>query len=572
MRPLRKHLVWVLVCALMACTPPCFASAAAEDVQTIHILGSESKTLTLEEAMTTKTYAALEEMFLQKGIRLDITSVPDDQYATVLQATLASGKLPDFFDASFLDAPSCVNLIKAGKVKSIDDLLAYSDGTASFAFSEDGYYSVCREKDTFEDGKLYYFGNVSMLVSVDEAPFGLHNVTANTFLMKIRKDWLDKLDLPVPTTLDEYFDALVAFREQDANGNGVADERMVIQTVTCDSGWGGFFDNGIAQWFGLANYVFQLDRSTWKVEVPFLQEGFVPYVEFLKKCVDAGVLYLGDNVGKGDANLTSLLAQDVAGSYFYTAHMDMSDGGDGVAANDAWIALPVIQPLPDITPSLDASRGYKSWNYWAFSSAVDAELAAKFLDVVSSIDYSKWYSFGGIEGETYTVENGMYRYIGPNTKEDYLSTGYCRGSAIADGGCLPNPTLEAYYADYKGERLLFSSYDAFLDSSYFNEYFSGTCSEQQLYNLKVYLDMAQKLNRYNQNADIGMLVPMATAEEAEIIDMYRADLYTYMDELFGNLISGSWPIEDMDSYVEQLYALGLQEMIDVYQAQFDRVK
>lgn len=93
-----------------------------------------------------------------------------------------------------------------------------------------------------------------------------------------------------------------------------------------------------------------------------------------------------------------------------------------------------------------------------------------------------------------------------------------------------------------------------------------------MYNLKIYLDMAQKLNRYNQNADIGMLVPMATAEEAGVIDTYRADLYTYMDELFGNLISGSWPVEDMDSYIEQLYALGLQEMIDVYQAQFDRVK
>ena len=571
MKQTRTLLVWMLVCAMAICMVP-GSVGAEEELQVIHILGSESKTLTLEEAKTTKTYAALEKMFRDKGIELDITSVPDDQYATVLQATIASGKLPDFFDASFLDAPSCVNLIRAGKVKSIDDILGHSDGTAAFAFSDEGYYSVCREKDTYEDGKLYYFGNVSMLVSVDDAPFGLHNVTANTFLMKIRKDWLDKLGLPVPTTLDEYFDTLVAFREKDANGNGVADERMVLQTVTCDSGWGGFFDNGVAQWFGLANYVFQLDRSTWKVQVPFLQEGFVPYVEFLKKCVDAGVLYLGDNVGKGDSNLTSLLAQDVAGSYFYTAHMDMSDGGDGATANDAWIALPIIQPLADVTPSLDASRGYKSWNYWAFSASVDEELAAKFLDVVSSIDYSKWYSFGGIEGETYAVEDGMYRYIGPNTKEEYLNTGYCRGSAIADGGCLPNPTLEAYYADYKGERLLFDSYDAFLNSAYFNEYFSKTYSDQQMYNLRVYLDMAQKLNRYNQNADIGMLVPMATAEEAEVIDMYRADLYTYMDELFGNLISGSWPVEDMDSYIEQLYALGLQEMIDVYQAQFDRVK
>ncbi len=40
----------------------------------------------------------------------------------------------------------------------------------------------------------------------------------------IRQDWLDKLGLEVPTTLDEYYNVLKAFREQDPNGNGLKDE------------------------------------------------------------------------------------------------------------------------------------------------------------------------------------------------------------------------------------------------------------------------------------------------------------------------------------------------------------
>ena len=40
----------------------------------------------------------------------------------------------------------------------------------------------------------------------------------------IRQDWLDKLGLAVPTTVDELHDVLLAFKNNDPNGNGKADE------------------------------------------------------------------------------------------------------------------------------------------------------------------------------------------------------------------------------------------------------------------------------------------------------------------------------------------------------------
>ena len=36
----------------------------------------------------------------------------------------------------------------------------------------------------------------------------------------MRKDWLDRLSLEVPTTWDEWVEVFKAFKEQDANGNG----------------------------------------------------------------------------------------------------------------------------------------------------------------------------------------------------------------------------------------------------------------------------------------------------------------------------------------------------------------
>ncbi|HML48526.1 MAG TPA: hypothetical protein PKE04_17415, partial [Clostridia bacterium] len=367
-------------------------------------------------------------------------------------------------------------------------------------------------------------------------------------------------------------DTLVYFNKNDANGNGVQDERMAIPLGSCNTTWGGFFDNGIAQWFGLAPYVFQLNRETWEPMIPFRQEGFVPYVQFLRKCVEAGVLYLSDNVGKNNSVLTSVLAQDVASAYFYMATADMNASADGGLSSGMWTVLPKIQGTDGIEPVMDGSRGYKAWGYWGISSAADPQTAANFLDVALSTDYSIWYAFGGIEGKTYQIVDGMYEYIGEKTKEEYLKTGYCTGNNCVYGGALPQPSLTAYFSNYKGESLVYDSYQSYLNSVYFNEMVAPTYNESQLQGMKTWVSLAEELQMYNMNGDLSMIVPMATAEEAEVIGFYQTDLYTYMDELFGNLISGAWPVEDMDKYLAQLDGLGMQELCDIYAAQYGRLQ
>ncbi|MGV2788079.1 ABC transporter substrate-binding protein, partial [Clostridium perfringens] len=51
-----------------------------------------------------------------------------------------------------------------------------------------------------------------------------NNLGTNPFFHVINKKWLDKLGLKMPQTLDEYTEALAAFKTQDPNGNGKADE------------------------------------------------------------------------------------------------------------------------------------------------------------------------------------------------------------------------------------------------------------------------------------------------------------------------------------------------------------
>ena len=47
----------------------------------------------------------------------------------------------------------------------------------------------------------------------------------------INQEWLDKLGLKAPTTIDELYDVLVAFRDKDPNGNGKQDEIPITGRV-----------------------------------------------------------------------------------------------------------------------------------------------------------------------------------------------------------------------------------------------------------------------------------------------------------------------------------------------------
>lgn len=67
-----------------------------------------------------------------------------------------------------------------------------------------------------------------------------------------------------------------------------------------------------------------------------------------------------------------------------------------------------------------------------------------------------------------------------------------------------------------------------------------------------------------------MITPMNTLEEAETLDMYEADVKTYLEEITVNFLTGVYDINDYETYVEELNSIGLQEVLAVRQAQYDR--
>ncbi|MCM2677953.1 extracellular solute-binding protein [Alkalicoccobacillus plakortidis] len=135
----------------------------------------------------------------QTNTQLDIEWVPSGDLDTKMDLVLASGDLPEVLSAPNT-RPPLINAIKNGAFWELSEFLGdYSD-----------YPNL--KNNLAEDWQKY--------LSVDGELYGLPRSRSRMDIgVKIRKDWLDELDIPVPTTIDEYHDALKQIVEEDPAGS-----------------------------------------------------------------------------------------------------------------------------------------------------------------------------------------------------------------------------------------------------------------------------------------------------------------------------------------------------------------
>lgn len=154
--------------------------------------------------------------------------VPNASYTDKFNITLASGKLPDIIYVGDVKASSFVNAARSG------------------AFWEVSPY--------LQDYKNLSEANPVILSNsaIDGKNYGIYRGRAlGRNGVVFRKDWLEKLGLENPQTVDDFYNMLKAFKEQDPDGNGKADTYGMV-LVKWTGGWASGFDT-IKLWFGSPN-------------------------------------------------------------------------------------------------------------------------------------------------------------------------------------------------------------------------------------------------------------------------------------------------------------------------------
>lgn len=299
---------------------------AQEEPRVITILGAEGWAPHTDWTKVTDygTYQQLQEWMKAKNIDIECEVVTGEQYSVVLQTRLASGQqLPDICKAHTMDNASLLAMAEQGTIVAIEDVFdKYSDGTAKKTIEET--FPHVRPLITAADGHIYWVTNIQKKFLGDKVYDG-------NFGVLYRKDWTDKLNIATPTTLDEFTGMLRQFREQDANGDGQANEILAIDV----SG----FRTGIAQWFGLpAGYV-ALAPQEKKITSAWKSPNVGDYFAYISSLVAEGIV--DPSASSGEANAQNRLS----GKWDYP-NVTWNEAGCAELAPDAnFVAL---MPLPAV--------------------------------------------------------------------------------------------------------------------------------------------------------------------------------------------------------------------------------
>ncbi|RAU92842.1 extracellular solute-binding protein [Paenibacillus sp. YN15] len=308
----------------------------------------------------------------------DVTfvAVPRWESAQKLNTLFASGSAPDVimeYDMAIKN-----QLYNQKLLMPLDDAIEKYSTTYKDILKK---YPILEKLSRKDDGKIYEIGRVENIVPQ-------HNVY-------IRTDWLAKLNLSMPKTVDEFFQVAQAFAEKDPDGNGKKDTYGVSLSFV-----GGMAVDDI---FGI---VFNsIDKNPWvlndKGELVFGWDRIQSALEFKKKLYEAGIVdkdYLTD--GKGDKAKQDFVngKLGIYGANGSEIETFKTLKKNNPAATIAALPLPA-GPYGTFSPLLSTPVNLTTV---VNAKAKDPEAIIKYVDFMMSEKATKTFVYG-IEGEHYKI-------------------------------------------------------------------------------------------------------------------------------------------------------------------------
>mgnify|MGYP004602979561 FL=1 len=294
---MKRFFLFLMVLMLLAGTAAAEgALPVVQDKLTLTVLKEvrDIDTLTPDNNVAVKK---LEELTNVHAEYLDVVKQSD--WNTKLSLTLASGELPDVIwsrgDFDFEEYGAVQQL-----VIPVEDLIDQYMPNLKARLDQDR--SVLTSSYA-SDGHIY--GIPSLLMDYGAAQFNSH--------MYINKEWLDKIGKPVPTTVDELTDVLRAFKGEDFNGNGEADELPYSATIVDGS--------NCSIWTLLNCYGIPTDGNTFfsineegKVTFDPYYPGFRPAVEWLHTLYEENLMDV-ETLTQPVSNVTNKIANGLVGVF-----------------------------------------------------------------------------------------------------------------------------------------------------------------------------------------------------------------------------------------------------------------
>lgn len=257
----------------------------------------------------------------------------------------------------------------------------------------------------------------------------------------INQKWLDNLGLSVPTTWDELYDVLVAFKEKDANGNGNPNDEIPMDWP---GGIGGYFNaayllggTGMTLTDGSGQGYFVEDGQ---VKNFLTDERYKELITFLNKLYKAGLInpevfthdytkYQSVARGEGDTAKVGFTLGWVASDRF----------GEQLAPQYTSMTPPKATPDAQVSWSYD----YNSLNYGVNHVVMSAksknkEAAMRFINELYAPEVGMQVLFGSLGPNIKDNGDGTYAVLPPGDANMDPGT-WKWTSTLADNGAFYIP-------------------------------------------------------------------------------------------------------------------------------------
>ena len=346
----------------------------------------------------------------------------------------------------------------------------------------------------------------------------------------IRKDWLDKSGLDIPTTYDELYNVLTVFK----NDYNCPEPLLMFST--------GFLDNDfLCSGFGMTQNGYYVEDGT--IKFAYLEDSFKQYCQLISKWYAEGLLskdFLNNVQGAGisyDAQM-----QDGTAGVFMTGVDIFSSSSAESASDPDWEAVPMADVTVNSGDTITMGNTPNSdplSNKWNVTTGVSEERMANVLGFVNwffTEDGSIACNFG-IEGEGFEYDtNGN-----PKLTELVTNNPEGMGSFIA----------EAIYLNWCAPYTLDTRY---YDSIYDTE---AQASATDIWNS----------NRNNSQQYHGDL----TSDENSAYNAVYSDIDTYIDNMAVSFMTGAADVNaEWDTFVSTVESMDIASCIQIKQDAYDR--
>lgn len=351
----------------------------------------------------------------------------------------------------------------------------------------------------------------------------------------VRQDWLDKLGLQQPKTVDELYTLLKAFKEKDPNGNGVNDEIPYFSRSKLDGIYDLLIQWGVRGGADAAKRGFYADNGT--VKYGMYEPGYKTAIENIAQWYKEGLI--DKEVFTRGAKARDILLGDNVGGMTHDWFASTANFNDILAAKIPNFNFAPMNPPANTEGKIleESSRKSTHASGWGISASTKHPVEAiKYMDFWFSDEGRRLMNFG-IEGKHYDLVEGKPKFkdsVLQNKEKTVIQQLQEEGAQIELG----------FYQDY----------------AYEEQWTNATA----LKGIKEYINNGYIMEAYP---------PISyTDEERTQFEELNAGVLTYVEEKLQRWVLGVEPVTDetFSKYIKELESLGIKELLALEQGAYDR--